>query len=128
MSKRTIIKVLPKGEELWATQEDIERWRQKLLSGQMTPQQAADTGEVEVSTFDTQPTVDDNYLTIVKIGDDSFRPTITDLEHWRDVFKEASKDPNFVIFTHPRIEIEVIRIGDVVAVESSNGPPVPPSK
>ena len=92
----------------------------------MTLQQATDTGEVDFVTYDTpSPEDEDNYLTIVKIGvgDDNYRPTVADLEQWRNVFEEASKDPNFIIFAHPGIEVEVIKIGDVVAVESGNGPP-----
>ena len=91
-------------------------------------EQAYETGEVDFVTFDTQPSVDDNYLTLVKIGDENYRPTPADLEHWRDVFEEAGKDPNFTIFTHPGVEVDIIRIGDIVAVETNNGPPAPPDK
>ena len=121
MSKRTIIRVLPQGEEIWVTPADIERWKKKFKENQMTPQQAYETGEVDFVTFDTpDPGEEDNYLTIVKVGDDNYRPTVADLEQWRNAFEEASKDPNFIIFAHPGVEVEVIKIGDVVAVETGN--------
>lgn len=40
-----------------------------------------------------------------------------DLEAWRNVFEEAANDPDFKIFTHPNVEIEVIPVGKIVAVE-----------
>jgi len=50
-----------------------------------------------------------NPLTVVKIGDADFKPTATDLEHWRNVFEEAQYDKDFKIFTHNALNIE--RVG-----------------
>jgi hypothetical protein len=43
-----------------------------------------------------------NPLTLVKIGSNEFRPTPTDLDHWRNVFAEAQYDKDFKIFFAPR--------------------------
>jgi hypothetical protein len=50
-----------------------------------------------------------NPLTLVKIGNNEFKPTPIDLEHWRDVFENAQYDKDFKIFTHDAISVE--RVG-----------------
>src|SRR5271163_3776100 len=102
-NKITIIKVLPR-DAASPSPEDLERWREIFRQNLMTPEQAAATGEVEITTL---PEEQDGecYLTLVKVGGDDYRPTMEDLEAWRKVFEEAQKDPDFKIFTHPNIDI-----------------------
>jgi hypothetical protein len=52
-----------------------------------------------------------NPLTLVKIGNQDFRPTPVDLEHWRNVFEEAQFDKDFKIFTHDAIAVERVGYG-----------------
>lgn len=47
--------------------------------------------------------------TLVKIGDQEFRPTPADLEQWRDIWESAQYDPDFKIFTHNAVTVE--RVG-----------------
>ena len=47
-------------------------------------------------------------LTLVRVGGN---PTAEDLNTWREVFEEASKDKDFKIFTHEAIEVERIPYG-----------------
>lgn len=47
--------------------------------------------------------VEQNKLTLVKVKGN---PSVEDLEAWRDIFEEASHDPDFKIFTHEGIEVE----------------------
>jgi len=52
-----------------------------------------------------------NPLTLVKIGDNEFRPTPTDLEHWRNVFEECQYDKDFKIFSHNAVDVQRIGYG-----------------
>jgi hypothetical protein len=52
-----------------------------------------------------------NPLTLVKIGNQEFRPSPVDLEHWRNVFEEAQYDKDFKIFTHDAVAIERVGYG-----------------
>lgn len=117
MSNRlTIVKVLPQGEELSPSPEDLERWRTIFAEKRMTLEEAVATGEIECTVL-PQKDENENYITVVKIGDDNYNPTPEDLESWREVFEDAAKDPDFMIFTHPAVEIKVISVGDIVSVE-----------
>jgi hypothetical protein len=48
-------------------------------------------------------------LTIVKIGSADYKPTLGDIEAWRNVFAAAEFDKNFKIFTHEGVAVE--RVG-----------------
>ena len=52
-----------------------------------------------------------NPLTMVKIGNQDFRPTPVDLEHWRNVFEEAQNDKDYKIFCHDAVTVERIGYG-----------------
>lgn len=52
-----------------------------------------------------------NPLTLVKIGNQEFRPSPVDLEHWRNVFEEAQNDKDFKIFTHDAVNVERVGYG-----------------
>jgi hypothetical protein len=112
--KLTIIKVLPKDGTI--SQEDLHRWHEIFRNNLMTPEAAMKTGEVEVQTVPVARS-NDHFLTLVKVGTDDYKPTNEDLEQWRDVFEKASVDPDFKIFTHHGVSVEVIELGNVVAVE-----------
>lgn len=49
-----------------------------------------------------------NPLTLVKIGGDTFQPSPTDLDQWRQVFEEAQNDKDFKIFTHEKVTVEKV--------------------
>lgn len=55
-----------------------------------------------------------NPLTLVKIGNQDFRPTPVDLENWRNVFENAMFDKNFKIFTHDAVTVEPIGFGGAI--------------
>ncbi len=50
-----------------------------------------------------------NPLTLVKIGNQDFRPNPVDLQAWRQIFEEAQYDKDFKIFTHDAVSVE--RVG-----------------
>lgn len=52
-----------------------------------------------------------NPLTLVKIGNDEFRPNPTDLDAWRQVFEEAQYDKDFKIFTHNAVDVQRVGYG-----------------
>ena len=52
-----------------------------------------------------------NPLTLVKIGDQEFRPSPADLENFRNTFEEAQFDKDFKIFTHQSVNVERIGYG-----------------
>lgn len=108
----TIVKILGGAEKL--TQENITKWRKIFDEKLMTAAEANTTGEVEVSFL---PQTDDQTITVVHVGNEFYKPSAEDLDHWRLVFEEAMKDPSFTIFTHHLVNIEVVRLGDIVALE-----------
>ncbi len=114
--KLTIIKVLPRDQEFGPTQEDLERWTKIFTENQMTVEEAVATGEVEVQTL-PEKVPGEHYITLVKVGDETYKPSMEDLTYWRDMFKEGMGDPDFKVFTHPSVEIDLINIGEIVAVE-----------
>lgn len=113
--KITIVKVIGRGDPAFLA-EDIERWSDIFATHKMTPEAAEATGEVKVTYVDKVPE-DDNYITLVKIGDESYRPLDSELEIWRNVFEDAKNDPDFTIFTGVSVEITRIKIGNVIKIE-----------
>lgn len=103
------------------TQKDLEALRNKVIKGE-----SLSNDDVEIEVMDLKPTA----LTLVKVGDDNYKPTLTDLESWRDVFEAAIGDPDFKIFTHSAVSVEqlpgpsednVIIIGsDMIVVKSQD--------
>jgi hypothetical protein len=115
--KLTIVKILEKDGSV--TLADLERWRNIFAAnGTLTKEEAESTGEVAVEEVDV-PADDDNFITIVKVGDSGYKPSAKDMEAWRQVFEKAKNDdePEFRIFTHPAVEITRIPIGKIIAVE-----------
>lgn len=112
--KLTIVKVIAGSGH--PTQKDLDRWRQIFSEQSMTEEEAVATGEVFVEHVPL-PEDEDHCITLVKIGNEEFVPSQQDLEDWRQVFADAQNDPNFKIFTHPAVDISVINIGKIVAVE-----------
>ena len=117
--KLTIIKVM--GAFGYVTSEELEKWRGIFSAHEVSKAQLAQAeadGKISIQEITIPETDDQNhYITLVKVGDTDFMPTYQDLEAWREVFEEAKDDPDFKIFTHPSVEIEVVHIGDIVAVE-----------
>ena len=60
-----------------------------------------------------------NPLTVVKVGNDSYKPSPTDLEAWRQVFEQAQYDKDFKIFTHEAVQID--RVGASGSIIDING-------
>lgn len=111
--KLTIVKVLAwDGHPTFA---DLERWRQIFEQHQVTEEQATATGEVEIEHIDLSG--DEQTITLVKIGGEDHNPTADELETWRDIFEEAMDDKDFKIFTHPAVEIQVVNIGKIIAID-----------
>jgi hypothetical protein len=112
--KLTVIKVLPKNGTI--SQEDLDKWHELFRTNAITHKAALATGEVEIENI---PVAEEgqHFLTVVRVGDDTYQPSMEDLEQWRKIFEEAQNDPNFKIFTHNAVNIEVIDIGKVIAVE-----------
>jgi len=112
----TIVKIM--GRDGIVSQKDLEKWRNIFAEKRMTNEEAVATGEVEIESIPTSdPNSGENYLTLVKLGNEDYKPTPQDLQIWREIFEDAKGDPDFKIFTHPEVSIEVIKIGDIIAVE-----------
>src|SRR5271165_5447393 len=60
----------------------------------------------------TQGSEAEKIITLIKIGDEEYSPTVEDLEEWRNVFREAKNDTNFEIFTHYKVQLEQIKFED----------------
>lgn len=52
-----------------------------------------------------------NPLTLIKIGNQEFRPTPADLEAWRSVFEEATLDKDFKVITHDAVDVQRVGYG-----------------
>jgi hypothetical protein len=114
--KLTIIKVLGHGDHV--TKEDLRKWHKMFAEHRTSLKEAVATGEVFAEMIPVrQSDSDENYLTLVRIGEEDHHPTMEELEQWRQVFEEAKNDPDFKIFTHPYVDISVMKIGAIVAVE-----------
>jgi hypothetical protein len=113
-NKLTIIKVIGKNGD-YVTAKELEEWREIFANHRMSEEEAIDTGEVSIEHIDQSD--DGDYITFVKIGDDTYKPTPKDLEDWRDIFEDATNDPDFKIFTHPGVEVKSIPVGKIIAVK-----------
>jgi acetyl-CoA acetyltransferase len=113
----TIVKVLPKHGVAPVSEEDLDRWRQKFAENEKAAlAEGAISGEISVEPL-PEKVEGEHYLTVVKVGGDDYTPTCEDLEKWRDVFEDAKGDPDFKIFTHHNVEVEVIHVGKIIDVE-----------
>lgn len=103
----TIIKV---GDNKYVpTPEDLERWR-SIFAGEISldgcpPHMKQQPISSEI--FEADP--DYHRLLLVRVGDDTYSPTATDLEEYRKVFEMAQNDKDFKIFTHSSIQVEEIK-------------------
>lgn len=120
MSKLTLVKLC--GPNFKPSVEDLERWRDKFADYENNKEeinQAINAGEIVQDEIDLPKESDGHYITFVKVGDESRQPSVEDLENWRQIFEDASKDPDFKIFTHETVEIKIQKLSDmeVVGVE-----------
>lgn len=116
-NKITIIKVLPKDGKFSPSSEDLERWRKKFAENDQTAlADGVASGEITVEVL-PEKADDECYLTLVRVGGETFSPSFEDLENWRKLFEDAVGDPDFKIFTHPDVEIEVVPVGKIIDVE-----------
>ena len=96
---------------------DIEHWRD-VFSKNSTGQEinkAIEDNKIFVEKVHIPE--DEQYITLVKVGGDTYSPSPKDLEEWKEVFEEANGDTDFKIFTHQNVSIEVIHIGKIIAIE-----------
>ncbi len=54
----------------------------------------------------TEPAVEP--LTVIKVGKKDYKPTVKDLETWKEVFEAAQQDKDFKMFSHEGVTIERI--------------------
>lgn len=119
-NKLTLIKVCNKDYKPSAS--DLEHWRDIFDKAGTDPNfmiiknQAIESGKISVETFDS-PEENEHTVTFVKVGSDQYRPTENDLDAWREVFEAASADPDFKIFTYPNVEINIVPLIGIVAIE-----------
>ena len=120
MKKLTIIKVMSKHEALSPSPEELEEWRETFREARNDPDfhmkvcHAVDADEIKVEEIEYY---DEDYITLVKVGSDEYKPSFEDLEAWRNIFEQIKDDPDFKIFTHPAVEIQAIPVGKIIAVE-----------
>lgn len=116
-NKLTIVKVLPQNGEFSPGPEDLERWRQKFAAdARKATEEGITSGQIRVEVL-PEKSREERHITLVKVGGEDYLPTLEDLENWRKLFEDATNDPDFKIFTHPSVEIEIIPVGKIVDVE-----------
>lgn len=117
--KLTIVKISDKNYK--PSKEDIEKWQSIFKEAindknyECHIKQGVKDNEISLEEINIPD--DEKIITLVKVGDENYSPSKEDLETWRNVFEEAQKDPDFKIFTHPAINIEIFKIGDIIKVE-----------
>jgi hypothetical protein len=109
----TIVKILSVDEQ--PTQTEVNRWRDVFANHPEEVQKFQEDGEIFVEKVPIPE--NEQYITLIKVGDDNYKPTYEDLETWRKVFEDAQKDPDFKVFTHSAVDVSVIHIGKIIGVE-----------
>jgi hypothetical protein len=112
--KFTIVKIMSAAAGT-ITLQDVERWRDIFNNHPEKVEKLAENGEITIEYISVPE--DDRYITLVKIGNDDYKPSVDDLKAWQEIFQEAKNDPDFKIFTHPNVQIDVIKLGEIIDVE-----------
>lgn len=95
--------------------EDLEKWR-SVFAGELSKEEMLEKFPhlkevpIEQTKYDTNLDSTSNKLMLVRVGDEKYQPTKEDLESWREIFEQAAYDPDFKIFTHSKVEIDIIDI------------------
>jgi hypothetical protein len=88
--------------------QDLERWRSIFASeASLDDYPYMKNQPISAEVFDADPGY--NRVLLVKVGDETYNPTKTDLEAYREVFEAAANDKDSKIFTHSSINIEEIK-------------------
>jgi hypothetical protein len=91
--------------------QDLENWRD-VFSGKKSLKDFPHMKSEHVTTEEIDTSSDKHQVVLVKVGNNEYKPTASDLEYWRDIFEMAQYDKDFKIFTHHNINIEVLNFGD----------------
>lgn len=105
MSKLRLVK-LPD----YPSTEDLEYWRLRFEKNEPT-QEELDRKGIVVEDVETE--AQSNTMTLIKIGGDDYKPTLTELEEWRKIFEDAVGDRDFKVFTHEAVEVLPIKYEDL---------------
>lgn len=89
--------------------EDLKYWN-KRFSEDEPSQKELDHAGIIIEEIDMSAEQDASYLTMVKVGSQSYHPSPADLEEWRQVFENAKGNPDFKIFTHDAVEIQRVKL------------------
>lgn len=106
MSKLKLVK-LPGHPEA----EDLEYWN-KQFSEREPSQEELQQHNITIEEIDWGEEPDQSVLTLIKVGSETYKPSVADLEEWRQVFENAQGDPDFKIFTHDAVEIQRVEMSE----------------
>jgi hypothetical protein len=88
---------------------DLERWS-SVFEGKFSRKEMLETyphlKDFPLSVEITEVDESDRDILLVRVGDDNYKPTPEELEHWKEIFEEAAQDPDFKIFTHSSIDVK----------------------
>lgn len=112
--KMTIVKVQA-AKDGPPSPQDVERWK-KIFDEARSPEEVAQYNS-HVTVQSVIITNDEDYVTFIRIGDENYAPTISELDEWRNMFKEGMDDPDFMVFTHTSVNIETIPVSKIISVE-----------
>ena len=113
MQKLTIVKIIDK--DFHPTNKDAQRWNDLMVQGDQNEIDALSlNGKLEYFTISRDSTK--KQLMLVKLENEHVTPQ--ELEAWREIFSEIENDPYAtIIYSGGSIDISVIDIGDIAAVE-----------
>lgn len=113
----TIVKVISK-KDLAVDAASLKRWQEIFVNHLLSPEAAAQTGE---TFFERTPLPETKgQLLLVKVGDEGMKPTLQDLEYWRNALENLKNNPTQILVCPDYIDISVVDIGRLVAVEFGN--------
>lgn len=122
-NKLTLIKV-GRDNEI-PTPEDLEKWRDIFDKAKDDPDfkiiysKALSSKDLSIEEIDL--TEDPNYITLVKVNiDNEWGINKEDLQAWKEIFQDARKDTNFVIFTHSNVSVERVEVGKSTMIITSD--------
>lgn len=111
MQKLTMVKVVDEG--FHPTGEDVQRWNDLMAQdNRQELNELFNDGKLEYFTVSRESVK--KQLMLVKIGEGA---TTQELEQWRDIFNRINNNPCSTVLYTGTIDISIIDIGNIVAVE-----------
>jgi len=110
MNKLTLVKI-GKEDDPTPSVEDLETWKNIFNKAKDDPDFLLKLKpNKDICLEELEFDENDGCITLVKLGNKDYIPTIEDIECYRKLFQECSKDHNCIIFTRCPVEVKRFKI------------------